>query len=965
MTSEKLMFLIFFEKKHDFLRIRKMLKPLSLLSFLALMGYSQEPDFTKEIKPILLKNCIGCHGGVKAAGEISFVYQKSILGEGESGKICVVPFKPEESELIKRVTHHDPEEIMPKPEHGKPLSDKDITLLKNWIKAGAKWQDHWSFIPPSEPENPSVKNDKWARSKADTIALSEMEKHNFSPSPEAGKAEWLRRASLDLIGLPPTQEEWQAFQNDSSPEAYEHAVDRLLASPHYGERWAAMWLDLARYSDTFGYQKDPNRTIWQWRDWVIKAFNENMPYDVFTKKQLAGDLLENSSADDIIATAFHRNSLNNVEGGTSDEEFRETAVMDRIRTTWTAWLGTTFQCVQCHAHPYDPYTHDDYYHFMAFFNNAEDVDLNDDYPTIKIANDPTQREQTIQLKKQIDTKRNQINEGALRVAEQMKDFNTPKANSMDVTPNTGKLAQKENGTFVSSGTVPVNSAYILKYPAQNFSAIKLEILPVSDDPTKWTDLAAVCSQFSVSIITADGQKQDVKFSQVIADAMVGPYDPNTMLEKGDTGFGDFPAQLGPRYCYVIPESNVMPPPNSIMQVSINHSERCNESQACILKRFRVSFSNDTQAMNYVSTDAFKNSMREIKVMRDQHKAIPSTPLPVIMERKMPRLTRMHLRGSRMTLADVKESLIPEIFLKEKPKSAMNRLQLSDWLTSKDNPLTARVLVNRLWAELYGAGIVESQEDFGSSGLPPSNQALLDHLALRLRDHYHWQFKPFLREIVLSSTYRQTNLTTPEMAKKDPKNLLYTHGPRQRLSAEMIRDQSLQISGLLSRKQFGAPVFPPQPPLNLQHAQNRFVWTTSEGEDRYRRAIYTFHKRSNPYPTYTNFDAPARDICSARRINTNTPLQALNTLNDPAMLEFAQAFAKNMAAKSNNLTEQIQFAHEQLTFSPASTKTVTALSKLYQDVLENPDYLILATTKEQAALVLVANTMLNMDSVLTK
>jgi hypothetical protein len=342
-------------------------------------------EFSRDIRPLFAHHCTACHGGVKAAAGLSFLYRDKALSRGKSGEFAIVPGAPEKSELIRRVTSQDPDEVMPKPEHGPRLTAAEIGRLRQWIQEGAKWSEHWSFVPPVEPATPVVKNKAWPRSQADTFILARLESEGLKPSAEASPAEWLRRVSFDLTGLPPTLAEFEAFQGDFKKGAAagrERVVDRLLASPRFGERWAAMWLDLARYSDTYGYEKDPHRDIWPWRDWVIRAFNADMPFDQFTIKQLAGDLLEHPTADDLLATAFHRNTQNNTEGGTDDEEFRTVAVLDRVNTTWTVWQATTFGCVQCHSHPYDPFPQRDYYRFAAFFNNTEDCDQNDDYPRL-------------------------------------------------------------------------------------------------------------------------------------------------------------------------------------------------------------------------------------------------------------------------------------------------------------------------------------------------------------------------------------------------------------------------------------------------------------------------------------------------------------------------------------------------------------------------------------------------------
>ena len=379
-------------------------------------------DFNRDIRPLFAKHCTACHGGVKAAGKLSLVYRDKALAPAKSGEMPIIPGDPEKSEIIRRVTSKDSDEVMPRPDHGPRLSDKEIATLRQWIKEGAKWSEHWSFVPPMEPAKPVLKNKSWPKTVADQFILAPIEAEGLKPSPEATPAEWLRRVSLDLTGLPPTPEDYDAFlknRRKNAAAAKAHVVDRLLASPQFGERWASVWLDLARYSDTFGYEKDPHRDIWPWRDWVIRAFNADLPFDEFTIKQLAGDLLPNPTADDILATAFHRNTQNNTEGGTDDEEYRTVAVLDRVSTTWTAWNATTFGCVQCHSHPYDPYPHRDYYRFAAFFDNTEDCDQNDDYPRWIFPEEPSKRAEAARLQRESRRLREKLNDDARAVAAQV------------------------------------------------------------------------------------------------------------------------------------------------------------------------------------------------------------------------------------------------------------------------------------------------------------------------------------------------------------------------------------------------------------------------------------------------------------------------------------------------------------------------------------------------------------------
>ncbi|MCW1887071.1 PSD1 and planctomycete cytochrome C domain-containing protein [Luteolibacter flavescens] len=949
------------------------LHPLILASFTLPLAAEEPVDFNRDIRPILTKNCTTCHGGVKQAGGTSFIYREDALGIGESGKTIIVPGDPAASELMRRITSSDPDEKMPPPhEHPHGLEKAQIELLERWIREGAKWGEHWSFQKPEEPPLPTLTNAQWPKSDLDRHVLAKLEAKDLAPMPEAPPAEWLRRVTLDLTGLPPTLEEWDAFEKaiaESPGTAKEAVADRLLASPHFGERWAAMWLDLARYSDTTGFEKDPHRDIWPFRDWVIRALNADMPFDKFTQKQLAGDLLENPEPGDLIASAFHRNTQNNTEGGTDDEEYRVAAVMDRVNTTWTAWNATTFACIQCHAHPYDPFPHEDYYKFMAFFDSSEDSDLNNEFPKTKSADDPAQQAEAQRLEKEIRLGRDVLNKEVLALARETTGWQTVKADSATASAATGKLEQQADGVFLASGTNPTNTVFTVTLPASRLGVLRLDILPTSDDPAKWSEFGAVVTKLEIDRVLPDGTRQPVKLKEVVADFIAGPHDHNGVVQGGG-GFGDYPVLRGPRTGWFVAEKVEDSPADSKFEIRLKHGVTCNETQGCVMRKFRLAISPDERLTTFVTSPGRADSWKAHGELRQAYQAIPGIMIPVMQERlpEATRDTRVFLRGNRMTKDVPVQPAIPSLTGGGTSDSRMTRLDMAAWLTGPENPLAARVMANRLWAELFGTGIVETQEDFGSSGLPPVNQPLLDHLALRLRDHHRWHLKPFLRELVLSASYRQSSKATPPALAADPMNQLASRGPRQRLSAEMVRDQALLVSGLLSRKQYGKPVYPPQPEGVWKSVYSGARWDTSQGEDRYRRALYTYSKRTSGYPAFLTFDAPTRDVCSARRISTNTPLQALVTLNDPAHIEFARAFAKRMEGAT--VEERLALGYKMLTLQDAPQPVIGTLAKLHAeakaDYEQSPaESAKLAPTPDEAAMVLVANTLLNSDIALTR
>jgi hypothetical protein len=652
----------------------------------------------------------------------------------------------------------------------------------------------------------------------------------LEPSPEAPPAEWLRRVSLDLIGMPPTPEDLASFQKatETNPAAARAGVvDRLLASPHFGERWAAVWLDLARYSDTYGFEKDPGRDIWPYRDWVIRAFNSDMPYDRFTIEQLAGDLLPDATADQRIATAFHRNTQTNTEDGTDDEEFRVAAVIDRVSTTWTTWQATTFGCVQCHDHPYDPIKHDEFYQFMAFFNNTEDCDQGDDFPKMKIPADPALAAEVSSMEIRMRDLLRQLNESGRSVAQATDDWKpfTPDA----LAPSHGKLTVSSDGTIRSEGTFPTGAVHQISGPAPAFSALRLHILPENDDPKKWPERGSLVSKFEVNLIDASGKISKVAMKEVVADRLGGPFEP------GPGGnIGGFPKLDGPRWFVFIPEHAVQPGPGSRLEISMLQKAATAGQQTTPVRRFAVETSvrpEWTALANDPARDARRKERGELAA---RHQKIQGVMMPVMVEGP-PRETRVFARGNRLSKEDLVSPGVPKLLEGHAPEQ-MTRLDMARWIASPENPLTARVMVNRLWGELFGIGIVKTAEDFGTSGEPPSHLALLDHLALRFRDDFKWSIKSMLREIVLSSTYRQTHRATRGLVERDPENRLLARGPRNRLTAEMVRDQSLSAAGMLSRKMHGPPVFPPQPEGVWNSVYSGRKWVESKGEDRLRRSI---------------------------------------------------------------------------------------------------------------------------------
>ncbi len=872
---------------------------------------------------------MGCHGGVKKAGNVSFLFEHEMTEPGKSGKIPVVRGDAGASEMIRRILSDDPDEKMPK--EGPPLSDYEISVLKQWINEGAEWDIHWAYQRverPAIPDGKSFRNlfgllpddfSRWAVNPIDNFVLKTMKQNGLYPSPEADKAMLLRRVSLDLTGLPPTEKELQDFIQDQSPEAYEKVVDRLLTSPAYGERWAAMWLDLARYADTKGYESDGGRNIWRYRDYVIKAFNADKPFDQFTIEQIGGDLMPVKKdglpdEEQLVATAFHRNTMVNHEGGTSDEEFRVAAQIDRINTTWEVWQGTTFACIQCHSHPYDPIPHEDYFRYMAYFNNTRDEDTPSETPVLRYykGDDSLKVER---IRAWMDTHNPDQKDEVMRFVRIME----PRVNTHD-------FIQGDNSTLLNVSYYAGKDKGFAEIPALTLTGMEQMVVNFSTR-----------AKNAVATFTLDSLK--------------GPFLVKALIPGRDSVLVlPIPRTEGKRKMFV----SFTSPHTPDDWIRINW----------------LTFQKELPGKNEPGYQDIINQYASLLT----HSA---DGVPVLWEGRddFARKTNVFIRGNWMVKGEEVEPGVPALLISKDGKEPKDRLELAKWMIHRDNPLTARVIVNRFWEQLFGRGIVETLEDFGSQGIEPTHPELLNWLAVTFMEDDQWHVKSLLKRIVMSAVYRQNSGTDPEKTEKDPYNLWLARGPRVRLSAEQIRDQALAGSGLLSGKMFGPSVMPPQPDKIWQSPYSGEKWVFSEGENRYRRGIYTYWKRTAPYPSMTTFDAPSREFCQSRRILTNTPLQALVTLNDPVYLEAAQNLAVRMKQKSGDPGQQLKEGYRLMTHQPLEDKKLKILLNIYQEALESfkksPDQIdsMLVYREEKspelAALMVSANVILNLDNVVTK
>lgn len=889
------------------------------------LNVKDKVDYSTDVKPILNKKCISCHGGVKKNAGFSLLFEDEAIAPTESGHPAIIPGDPQESEFIRRITHSDPEIRMP-PE-GEPLSEEEVAILSAWIEEGAEFEDHWAYVKPEKVDPPQ--NDRffwastdgsaaeeWANNEIDQFVLAQLNELDLQPSPQADRRTLIRRLSLDLIGLPPTPEETEAFVNDTSADAYKKLVDRLLASPQFGEKWASMWLDLARYADSKGYQKDHHRNIWKYRDWVINAFNQDMPFDQFTTEQLAGDMLPNPSDDQLLATAFHRNTMENDEGGTDDEEFRVAAVLDRVNTTMEVWQGTTFACVQCHSHPYDPFRHEEYYTMYAFFNNSQDKDLANGEPLYPFYAEEDEHK--------IDSLVTWVEE----------------LGNKDVKAEHSIMKRKRNALLPRLMAVDHDDEYNtepvyhrgLVANIQDSAYIRYNRLALDD----WNE---------VTFTYASDVESRV---QIRLDQLDGPVISDFSLPAGKSSRKSLQKTAG-----------------------LEKTEGVHD--------LFVFFYKD-QGKLHLSELTFgpeESSNTELVALRDSLLDIEPIYMPIMKEMPQDRAreTFVFERGNWLVHGSEVQPDVPNS-LNSLAEFQQNRLGLAQWLVSEDNPLTARVSVNRFWEQLFGYGLVRTLEDFGTQGDRPSHPELLDWLSVQFMDEYQWRMKKLIKTIVMSATYQQSSQVTPEMKEFDPQNKWLARGPRHRLSAEQVRDQALAVSGLLSKEMYGPSVMPYQPEGIWNTIRHVMSWKTSEGDDKYRRGLYTYWRRSSPYPSMITFDSPGRNLCVSRRIRTNTPLQALVTLNDPVYFEAAQALAIRMQEEGGeDVAAQLQRGYELALSRPMPEGKLSSLKKYYQETKaayeEKPEEAQKVVPQlpdagpEDAALVLAANVILNLDEFITK
>ncbi len=1153
-------------------------------------------DFNYDIRPIISAKCFHCHGPDESSRKAHLrLDSREEAMKKHDDLQAIVPGDLDNSELVARIMSTDPDEMMPPPKENKKLTAAEITLLKRWVTEGAEYKPHWSFTKPERPAIPSIADngfkaadwpqgthpENWSRNPIDAFVLTKMAKAGLKPSPEAEPHLLCRRLYLDIIGLPPTPDEVDAFVQATARNrdaAVNQLVDQLLASPRFGEKWARMWLDLARYADSTGYGSDKFRlNIWPWRDWVIQAFNRDLPYDQFTKEQIAGDLLPDATTEQIEATAFNRNTMTNVEGGIVPEEYRVAAVKDRVSTTCQVWMGLTMGCAQCHSHKFDPIAQKEYYQMFAVFNQTADANRGDEEPTMPV---PTIAEQAKREKitSEIAALENKLAEAqpAIDAEQRAWEARARQPIGWQVLPpseatstDSSKLTVNTDGSILAEGGTGMEAVYTIKTLTnlKGITAFRLEALPDESLPAKGpgraSDGNAVVNEIRVVAGPAESKPPLGRFVRIeapgkgrilsLAEVQVfhgaenvalkgtatqsstdfeGPaklaIDGNTNGEYAqshsvthtktsdnpwwevDLGAeteinriiiwnrtdGDHGTRLSNSRIIVLDaarkplvemaiaaapkDSEEFTPSAGVQAVALqnasadfsqqgfsvdraidgdsNHGSgwaflpqagtahtavfetakpvgngatlltfRIEQTygQNHTLGRFRISATTKTKPVRELPgsigtilaidearrtpaqrselaafyrplSAAYVSLSKEIEAAKNELAAIKPITVPVMRELAEGKRRTSHLlnKGNYLAPGDVVEPGLPAAFAGWfKSDRPIDRLAVAQWLTSPENPLTARVAVNRFWAQLFGLGIVETEEDFGTQGALPTHPDLLDWLAVSFESPKNsapaqfglgWDMKALVRVIVTSATYRQSSRITPEAQEKDSRDRYLSHYPRRRIDAETVRDQALALAGLLSPKIGGPSVYPPQPPGLWQVAFNggQNGYPTSTGEDRYRRGLYTFWRRTKPYPSMATFDAPSREACTLRRLPTNTPLQAFVTLNDPCFVECAQALARRIACDGGATPEQrIRWALKLVQGRPATDDQTATLRKLYDEELatyradaasakklagsETQPLPKDADPAELAAWTVVANVLLNLDGVLTK
>ena len=832
-------------------------------------------------------------------------------------------------------------------------------------------------MPPAAAAMPAVKQADWSRNPIDDFVLSRLEAKGLKPTPEAGKEALIRRVTLDLTGLPPTLSEIDAFLADTSPDAYDKVVDRLLASSHYGERMAVDWLDAARYADTNGYQVDRDREIWAWRDWVIGAFNRNLPFDQFTIEQLAGDLLPNPTLDQLIATGFNRNTMLNEEGAVDPEEFLNEYASDRAETTVAVWLAQTLNCCRCHDHKYDPLTARDFYSMKAFFNNVPELGAGNYGASIRVNSPPQLKLPAPEIEAEIAKLRAEM----LQLQAASAVAWTPLAPTALQSASGATLTIQPDGAVLASGENPAQETYTLTAPVTlgTISAIQVEALPDDSLPARGPGRAVngnfVMTDVRMAVNPPAATVRPVAFNAAVTAFSQEQFPVAHAIDADQSSGWAIQPELGkPHSAVFAPDAPITVEEGATVTITLSfHSPHASHQ----LGRFRLAIT-DVPPPAVTDADQIKGLEKKIQELE---LTIPTTL--IMAEMPQPRPTFILTRGAFNSPAEKVEPSTPAVLPPMAADLPRNRLGLAKWLVAPENPLTARVTVNRFWQQVFGYGLVKTSEDFGSQGQSPSHPELLDWLAMDFTAN-GWDVKRLMKIMVISATYRQGAAFTPELIETDPENRLLARSGRNRLMGEFIRDQALSVSGLLVEKLGGPSVKPYHPPgiyEQLTGGGTSDTYVPGTGEDLFRRSLYTYWKRSVPHPAMLSFGVPFREVCSIQRPRSNTPLQALNLMNDPTYVEAARFLAVRMMEDSADAAQRLSFGFRTALARAPRPAEVAILDRAYQRALadfradpEAAKALLSVGTKpvdpkydptELAALASVAGTILCMDETVTK
>ncbi|MCM2373416.1 PSD1 and planctomycete cytochrome C domain-containing protein [Aporhodopirellula aestuarii] len=977
--------------------------------FSTAVSNGEKISFNEQVRPILSRHCIACHGpdeDDRQAGLRLDTFEGAT--EDFGGYAAVVPGDPDASEILVRILTDDDDIRMPPSDHAERLSKTDAETLRTWIKQGADYETHWSFRVPQIADVPSEIRtadhrvvDYWIDQKLTSVGLS----RNDRAKPHA----LVRRLSLDLTGLPPVahpqpiQSAIQQYLTVPTADRFADLADQLMQTPAFAEHWAAMWLDLARYADTVGYSGDEHRDMWPWRDWLIASILENKSYREMSIEMIAGDLLPDATIDQKLATAFHRNTLSNNEGGTNDEEFRTVAIKDRLSTTLNTWMGITIRCAECHSHKYDPISHAEYYQLLDYFNQSLDADRRDEHPKLPV---PPRRD--LELAKTLERKL-----PALRDAVASQPIIWTSRQPSELKGQSGSTLERlDDNSILATGNNPSYETYEATFelpPGQSVRAIRLEAIPHLKHDGKVGrsgDGGFILSQIWLTK-HQNGVDGKVSFKDAEADFHQPNHHPRTAIKEsvesglrnqgwavrhpvtGYTGHHEAVFELAEPLDGAVATS---------FTVSLRHDSPWVQLNMGCFRISTTDVENAAERYRNGDLDADRIELRKWETIAAERVRVPvMEEMPIDKKRE----TFVMLGGNYLSHGEKVAAKLPDAFVSQSDDFENNRLGLAKWIFDASNPLTARVAVNRYWARLIGVGLVETEEDFGTQGTPPSHPQLLDFLAVQFQKE-GWDVRRLLKTIVMSESYQQSQIANADALEIDPRNRFLSRGPRIRLQAEVVRDQALSVAGLMSDKLFGPPVYPPSPIKRVVNAfTGGMTWQESTGEDRYRRAIYTYLKRSAPHPLFETFDMSSRDVCSLRRLRTNTPLQSFMTLNDVTFIEAARGLANLMLAqtsqsesvkksdsisnsKLNDLDEMVRFGLCRALFiDEAPEEQVDVLAELYlqcqqryqgnlsdaaEFVGQSVDVKTLNEEQNedlirQASMTVVANVILNLDAVL--